>query len=613
LALLLIFAGFGSTAFAQRVVVADTLSTDDTRNFLDLNLHGRDSWYVRGFDSLFSDDDPQEGEAARGEPVRIAEEFRSFEGLKIRRIWILGREAFGTIVADSGAVGGVDPDDSVELEQNRTERILNSVVSTTRDAIIWNYILFEEGEEIDPFALADTERLLRQQRYTSDAKVEVFPLEDRPGWADVGVFVRDRWPIGVKAKVIDIDRYNFEVFHRNILGTGLNFEYEIPVRQGREPPIGHRVKFSFNNTAGSFVDLSVQNRNDWSKKEWEAGFNRGLAHPNLRVVGGFTFRHQTDRDRDELPEGVNLESATTDTWLGLNFRLREDDDFGKNRIRLVPAIRHEHTDFIRPPRQFSEEEEVWLDANRYLLQATLLGVDYYATSLVYSYGETEDIPAGVWVAPVAGYESSEIRDRYYHGIRLVWAQFTEEQRFRLFRAGYGGWRNDGYFEDGVLDFAVGGFSALREYGYGYWRHFYLLTYTLGINRTFPRGLRLDQAALRDLDAADIAGDQRLAADLESVLFTRYSFLGFKAATFTYLAGGFVGGENAAILDQRFSTNFGVGLRLNNPRMAIPTTELRFGLLSSAEGFEFSLYIRMKDVNPFRRELPSVVPSVLLYE
>jgi len=112
---------------------------------------------------------------------------------------------------------------------------------------------------------------------------------------------------------------------------------------------------------------------------------------------------------------------------------------------------------------------------------------------------------------------------------------------------------------------------------------------------------------------DVIGDHRIGVEFESILFTRYSLFGLNAAAFSYAGGGFVGGEKDALFDERFSSNLGLGVRLNNPRLVIPTTELRAGILSTPKGIEFSFYIRMKDVNPFRRSLPSVVPQTLRYE
>lgn len=616
LSLLLLASGPVDSARAQQVVVPDTLSSVETRDIAKRDLAKVDTWYVRGFDSLFGFTKSGDDRASRGEPVRIADEFRSYEGLRIREIRILARETFGTVVPDTSGAEFAAEDDDVELKTSRLERVMNAMAWSTRESTIQRYLLFAEGDEIDPFALADSERLIRQRKYITDAKIEVHPLADEPGWADVVVFVRDRWPIGVKAKVITLEKYRLEFYHRNLFGRGLNLEYEFRVRKDKDPSLGYRVRASFDNAAGSFVDTSIQRRDDWEYEEWDLGINRNFIYPAIRALGGVNYRHRIDRNVDELPEGVDLETATVDSWVGWNFSLRQADDYGKKRIRLVPALRYEHTDFIRPARDLVEEEdpeEFWRDSNRYLSQLTLLAVDYHATNLVYSYGETEDVPSGAYLAPVLGGETTELRDRLYHAIGVAWTNFSEHHRFLYATADYGGWRNRGHFEDGALNLAAGGFSPLTERSYGYWRHFVRINYSLGINRTDTAGLRLDEAALRDLDNSDIAGDHRLTLMLESLLFTRYSFLGFKAAAFAYAAGGFVGPEDEALLDERFSTNVGIGIRLNNPLLAIPTTEARLGLLSTADGVEASFYIRMKDVNLFRQGLPSVIPDVFGYE
>lgn len=616
LCLLVLASSSALPARAQQVVVSDTLSSVETRDLAGRDLAKIDTWYVRGFDSLFGFTKSENDRAARGEPVRIADEFRPYEGLRIREIRVLARESFGTVVPDTSGAEAAAGDGDVELKTTRLERAMNAVAWGTQEGTIRKYLLFAEGDEIDPFALADSERLIRQRRYISDAKIEVYPVEDEPGWADVVVLVRDRWPIGANGKVVTLQKFSFQVFHRNLFGRGLNFEYEVPVRENKEPSVGYRVRLSFDNVAGSFVDTRIQRRDDWEYSEWDLAVNRGFAYPAIQALGGLSFRQRTDRDVEELPEDVDLETVTVDSWVGWNFSLRRADDYGRKRIRLVPAFRHEHTDFLHPARELVEDEdreEIWRDSNRYLSQLSLLAVDHHATNLVYSYGETEDVPSGAWAAPVFGWETTELRDRLYHAVGVSWTAFTEKQRFFYATADYGGWRNEGRLEDGSLRLATGGFGALTERSYGYWRHFVRLNYSLGINRTGTAGLRLNEFALRDLDNSDIAGDHRLTLMLESLLFTRYSFLGFKAAAFAYAAGGFVGPEDEALLDERFSANVGIGIRLNNPLLAIPTTEARVGLLSTQDGVEASFYIRMKDVSLFRRGLPSVIPNVFDYK
>jgi hypothetical protein len=605
-------AGLAASADAQSVVSADTISTDDTRNFLDYDLRGADAWYIRGFDSLLFEDDPSVGDAARGASVRVDETFLPFTHLRIRKIWILNREAFGRIVADADADADATIDESMEVETGWFTGALNSLTTATHEWVIWQYILFKEGSYIDPYELADTERILRNLRFISDAKVEVFPLEDQPGWADVAVYVRDRWPLGVKAKVITKDRYNVEFFHRNIGGTGLNFEWEIPVNRKKDPPRGRRLKLSYANILSTFTDIEVQTRTDYEKEEYSGALRRDLVHPGIKLVGGVSASRRTDKDLSLLPEGVFLRTDIIDPWVGWNFLIDDGDDGQRQRMSLIPAVRVEHVNYRSPPREFAEEEDSWLDVTRTLGQLSLAQIDYHTMRLVYSYGETEDLPVGVWISGVGGRENGELADRLYHGVETMWSILTGRDASIVLSAAYGGFRYRGRVEDAVLELGGGGFSALRRYDFGYVRHFLQLRYTHGFNRTVRGRLRLDESALRDLDSGDVAGDQRITAEVESVLFTRYALLGFKIAAFGYVGGGFIGAEDEALFDERFSMNFGVGLRLNNPHLVIPTTELRTGLLSTEDGVEVAFYFRMKDVNPFRRNVPSIIPTVVEY-
>jgi hypothetical protein len=372
------------------------------------------------------------------------------------------------------------------------------------------------------------------------------------------------------------------------------------------------LRASATNLFGSWVDLSVQTREEWSREEDQLILARDFVHPNVRLVGGVGVFNTVDKINPQLPPGTFLETQAIDPWLGWGFRLSDGDVYGRRRFRLIPAVRVQYVDYLAPPRQYAETENQWRDWRRYLGQITVVGVDHYTTSLVNSYGETEDIPSGTWVGLMGGFENAELRDRYYHGARILIPRFTERESFVVLGAGFGGFRRGGHFEDGVLNLLVGGFSPLHKRRSGDWRHFYTIEYMLGINRGNANRLRLDEYALRDLDSDQVAGDQRLTARYEGVLFTRLSILGFRAATFGYAAGGFIGDSESPVFDERFSLNLGLGLRLNNPRLAIPTMELRAGFLSTPAGTEPAITFRMGDVELLRRSTPSVVPEIVPY-
>ncbi|HOX25618.1 MAG TPA: hypothetical protein PLL30_11395 [Candidatus Krumholzibacteria bacterium] len=600
-------------AAAAAANAADPDSALATRNIGSLSLLERDEWYARGISSLVARKDPRADAAYGGDPRRAVEPFLPFEGLVIRNIHLLGREAFGEVTRDTTISFVEDPADEYVTRASPLGRLLNALARRTTPTRVRQFLLFREGDRLDPFALADSERLLRQQSYVQDAKIEVVQWEDRPGEVDVLVLLRDRWPWGVRARVRSADESNGEIFHRNLGGLGLNLEAEAIYTRDTSPEVGWRGRLSTTNVGGTFVDVGVENRSTWEEDRFAVVADRGFAHPDLRIIGGAGSIAHRDKDDPDLPPATTLRTTTRNLWLGWGIPVRQLDQSSRGRVRVIPAAGLERVDYRNPPRDLATSEDQWRDRTRALAQVSLAGLDYYTTNLVYSYGETEDIPAGLWAGLVGGFETGEVADRPYHGVQVIWPRFLQNRRFVSVGASFGGFRDAGRLEDGVLDVRATGFGPLARRDYGYWRHFYTASYTLGINRTQADGLRLDPGALRDLGDHEKTGDQRLVLGAESILFTPLAFFGFKLAAFGYAAGALIGAETEAISGLSLATDLGLGLRLNNPSLVLPTIELRLGALHDESGWDPVATVRMGEVKFLGGDLPTPRPSTLAYQ
>lgn len=573
----------------------------------------REAWYKRGFDSLLVRREPDADASLGADPRLARERFLPFAGLVIREVHLLAREAFGTIEAAGGAELAVVSPDSLASRASPFERMLNSLATPTRDAVLENFLLLRRGDRVVPAVLADSERMLRQQAYVRDALIVVLPLPDHPGEVDLVVLVRDRWPWGVQGSVKSADAQQATLFHRNVGGLGLNLETELMHDRDRQPVDGWRTFASTTNLAGTFIDLAAERRWAWDRDRTAVVAERRLSYPDLRLLGGWTLAEQTQKDWPGLPDSERLRSRTHDVWLGWNIYLRPTARYEDRRLRLVPAVRLQQVDFREPPLAYASGPRVWRDFRRYLLQLHLVGLDYYTTSLVYDHGETEDLPAGLWAALVGGIETgADLPDRYYHGLRAIWPRFLANHRYLALEGSLGGFRQGGRLADGVLDLDVLTFSPLQRRSYGAWRHFLRLRYTLGIRPDDPRALRLDAAALRDCDDPRLSGGQRLVADLESVLFTRVAVSGFKLAAFGYAGCGQIAPAREPIFRQTLQSNTGVGLRLNNPNLVLPTIEMRLGVLAGRDGCNLAVTLRMGEVKFVHSRLPDVQPALLPY-
>jgi outer membrane protein assembly factor BamA len=136
-------------------------------------------------------------------------------------------------------------DPSNPKENNRLYGIANRLHINTKDRVVANLLLFEEGDPYDPRLLAESERLLRQQGIFYDA--EIRPVAYCDGRVDVHVEVRDVWTLLVSAG-----------FNRAGGESGLDFELQDTnfLGYGKDVAIARRSDVDRTGTVGWYRDKS---------------------------------------------------------------------------------------------------------------------------------------------------------------------------------------------------------------------------------------------------------------------------------------------------------------------------------------------------------------------
>jgi hypothetical protein len=564
-------------------------------------------WYVRNITRWFTRPDPAIT-AVTDDAVQRAEiPFMPFAIRPIRRVEIISRKAFGTIVPDSTG-GPAWLVGAARLTASPIEGALNDLYAGTRDVVIAQHLLFRAGDRLDPFALADSERLLREVAFINDARIEVVPADADTAMVDVFVFVRDRWPYGADLKIHGAGWYDLELFHRNVVGRGLDLEVALRVREDLSSDPGYASQLRATNIGGSFVDAAVFVQEAWDRDERRFAAAREFRHLDVRLVGGLGLTEVTDHTLLGDPLASDVAWRAQEAWVGRAFVVDQDLYGARPRLRVVPAagvfdVRYH----ARPdPSRFP-------DATLVLGAATLVGWESYRTHLVRGFGETEDIPAGVWLSLVGGWEHGEVADRPYHGLSLVVPTFSASGRYLAGRFAWGGYRRGGRLEDGVVQAEVGGFSSLHGLRRLRWRHAWVVGYTRGLNRSVPGGLGLDDVdGVRGLDRAEPRGDERLHAGVETVAFLPPSLLGFKFALFGFADGGFIGPGREPLLDQPLYASFGGGLRVKNPGLVFPTLQVRVARVRDDDDWRTEIALESRGDSFFDFLVPGVRPAILPY-
>ena len=195
-----------------------------------------------------------------------------------------------------GAVIGtirVDPrdifDPSDPKENGWLYRLANRLHVRTRPQTVARQLLFKTGDRVSARVIAETERLLRGNRYLHD--VEIRPVAYRDGVVDIDVITRDSWTLDPGLSIARAGGANssrFYVNEKNLLGFGVS------VGLNRSTNVEHSgTQLSYSDKHVLFpwtsLDASVSRLDDGS--QWSLAFGRPFYARDTPWAAGVSASH----------------------------------------------------------------------------------------------------------------------------------------------------------------------------------------------------------------------------------------------------------------------------------------------------------------------------------
>jgi hypothetical protein len=466
--------------------------------------------------------------------------------------------------------------DSVPNDQPWFYRTGNTVHVNTRTKKILSYLLFAEGDRLDPSELADSERILRNTAFIQDARIAVVPIVDVADSVDVLVVTRDVWSIGVTAGVRSASRFKFKIYDRNLLGYGHSFDNEFDIDTERSQELNYTLTYTMDNIWATFINGLFQYRDTHIDETMLGGFSRGFISPQIRWAGAINISlNRLKNDLSLVTETFGLQ----DIWLGRSFELGRERSGLHSRKTFVIAGRSIRTNFHEHP-EVDPQERTYHDRTLYLWSLSLAKNNFRKARLILDFGRTEDIPSGYLLDFTAGHELARgIRDREYMGVGLRAGGYLGKLGYLSGGVRAGSFELDGLSDDTVIDTRVGYFSNLIRLRRFALRQFFLVSYTLGMRRNDAIRLN-DESAIRGFNDVGLEGLERFVARFQTVLFTPWNGLGFKTAVFAEGDVAAIGPKHETFDNQRFYTGWGLGVRIGNERMVFDPIEIRVNVYPS---------------------------------
>lgn len=519
-----------------------------------------DSWLSRTLHRYFSNESPT-GSELGGQAVALVDRYATYAGRPIAVVIV-------------HQVDRLRPDDAPRGELMST--LVRTMRPYTRESVLRQYLRIRQGDILDPLKLADTERLLRGVEYVADVRLHVVPLTGEENEVAVVVEIRDRLPVGVRWTAREVDSFEAGLFHANVGGLDLRMSADLRYRRGVTPETGWGGELRKRNMGGAFLDAEVGYEDSWRGLERRAALTRVEAHPDIRRVGGVSWRERLERDPAQPPS----QTAVADGWVGRVFRLRRGESLaGGTRAVLVPAIGCARVHHDRRPAVAPDSNLIWHDSRQVLAGLTWSRARDYRTSYLNGLGQTENLSGGQGLKASVSYVDGEFSDRT--GVFLQGWRQNVRGHGDVLNLGLdaGGYLRHGELEDGALQTSVHYVSRLL--GAEPWRSRLLIgvRYHRAVRPTGAEPLSLAEGlGPRALDLPQVVGDTRLCVDTEWRVFAPWAVYGFQCQIFGFADAALLADQGRSLSDQPLLASAGLGVRAGNPDLVLPMLQVRVAFL-----------------------------------
>lgn len=554
------------------------------------------------YDLLFTDI-PEETQASEEseEAARSIDPYLPYEGKIIGNIRIKKVNVFGTSIEDTTR----QVDSWIVNTGNRLH--INS-----RTWVVRKNLLIQKGDVLDPFELADNERIIRELAFIQDARIKVAPRSWESDTVDIVLITKDIWSISVGARPRGFMEGTLNITDKNIIGLGHELYNDIILSPDENQTWGYEGTYRIPNTFGAFITSEMTYANYYLKNGYGIKLYRKFLTPEMKYAGGLELSTQelrrelviSDTSVLRFPYAYDLQ----DIWLGRSFLMKRKQD---SRVQLILSGRYTRRNFYERPIIEADTNRIYHNTSTVLASIGYATKEYYKGSYIYGFGRTEDIPEGSLAELTGGIEYGEFHNRYYGGIRLARGIMFSGKGYFYSEANVGGFLRNGFFEQGIINFDANMFSNLYHLNKYAIRHFLGMEYTRGIRRFKEEFITInDDFGIRGLNSTFLRGTKKLALNWETLVFIPFQPIGFQFAFFGFADFGLISNEKH-VFRGGFYTGFGIGLRIRNDNLTFNTFQIRLGYYPKTPVDETMIDIDVSGISSFHeRYFEVAAPAVI---
>lgn len=512
---------------------------------------------------------PPEDPFKNKEPIKSEDFFVGYRGKTISSIEYVSVDLFGGSVNDT----------TLKAESS-IGKLSNRLHHNTSEGVVFKHLLFDVGDNVDPFKFADTERIIRSLPYIEDARILLKLDSENLDAVKATVIVKDRFPWTLDLSVDDNDAFRIGFTNQNILGTGNEFGLGYLYNSQEIPTHGYDAHYTVRNIDNSFIDGTVFVSDNYRGKSKGITFRRDFLSPNIKYFGEATFEHvQPITDlvfADSLYEkDFKIDRKSYDVWGARSFLLGD-------RKSINAALRLQHDNFNERPTVRADSNITYHDHHFLVGALSYSKINFLKTKNILSFNITEDIPVGFIYSILVGKDWTEFGERNYRGFQTSYSSYFKRYGYFLVNLESGYFTMDDKKSNQVFQVDSRHFTPLFEIGSAYSRVFTRFHYFNGDQLSIPLSQSLAaENRIRNIDGNQIRGNRLITLTTEYVVFQPWYFYGFRFATYGHLG---VGNVRESRIEAPFNNTYftlGGGVRIRNESLVFNTFEFRVSAFPNA--------------------------------
>lgn len=468
--------------------------------------------------------------------------------------------------------------DTVLRIDNFLENIANHVHINTRRWIIINRLLFKNNDTLNPLALSETERLLRQADFINDARIYISDTLNSDS-VDVNVDVHDKWPITAPSYV-STQGGNIKFRNQNLFGLGQQFEQYVGYI--RPDVLNYNGYYRIANLDNTYISSQLFYKTNIDGTNVGLTFDKPYFSPLAKWAGGATVNHDwgfyTYLDTSlAIYKKLNLNNFGYDFWAGKSFKLKSNKTLFNQSTNIIVGERFYSNMFLTRPVFEIDTARTNLNTSAFIGNVGFSVQQYYKDKFIYRFGSNEDVPEGLIVQFMYGASKKEFSDlQYYLG--------TEIARAKKFKFGYltstisyGLFFNKLITNNITTKYKLVYLANLVKKGKWYFREFLNYSLVHGQNKLASETITIRSDEMYGFNSASLSGKTKMVLNFETVAYAPYNLIGFKFAAIAMAGLGVIGSPQNRIENSPLYQAYSIGLLTRNENLVSSTFQISFGL------------------------------------